>query len=124
VVLSGVNDVIGQVPTRRALQQRAEMADWLLGDGHVQHVVFAPLPPVHRFPLLPEPLRRVLGADARRHDTALARWAATRADVSHIDIQFDLGPEAMAEDGFHPGEPVYRACGEALAAHIATLPGL
>ena len=28
----------------------------------------------------------------------------------------------MAEDGFHPGEPVYRACGEALAAHIATLP--
>ena len=27
---------------------------------------------------------------------------------------------AMAEDGFHPGEPVYRACGEALALHIAT----
>ena len=25
----------------------------------------------------------------------------------------------MAEDGFHPGEPVYRICGEALAAHIA-----
>jgi lysophospholipase L1-like esterase len=41
--------------------------------------------------------------------------------VSHIHIAFDLRPEAMAEDGFHPGEPVYRACGEALAAHIATL---
>ena len=26
----------------------------------------------------------------------------------------------MAEDGFHPGEPVYRACGEAFALHIAT----
>ena len=26
----------------------------------------------------------------------------------------------MAPDGFHPGEPVYRACGEALARHIAT----
>jgi hypothetical protein len=25
----------------------------------------------------------------------------------------------MASDGFHPGEPVYRACGEALAAHVA-----
>jgi lysophospholipase L1-like esterase len=121
VVLSGVNDVIDLVPTRRAVQQRAALADWLLGEGRVRHVVFAPLPPVHRFPLLPEPLRRVMGADARRHDAALARWAATRRDVSHIEIPLDLGPEHMAEDGFHPGEPVYRACGEALAAHIATL---
>ncbi len=121
VVLSGVNDVIDLVPTRRAVQQRAELTDWLLADGRAGHVVFAPLPPVHRFPLLPEPLRRVMGDDARRHDDALARWAATRRDVSHIQIAFDLSPEAMAEDGFHPGEPVYRACGEALAAHIATL---
>lgn len=121
VVLSGVNDVIDLVPTRRAVQQRAEMADWLLAEGRAQHVVFAPLPPVHRFPLLPEPLRRVVGHDARRHDDAMARWAATRRDVSHIAIALDLGPEHMASDGFHPGEPVYRVCGEALAAHIATL---
>jgi lysophospholipase L1-like esterase len=122
VVLTGVNDVIELVPTRRAVQQRTELADWLLAEGRTRHVVFAPLPPVHRFPLLPEPLRRVMGADARRHDQALAQWAATRRDVSHLEIALDLGPEHMAEDGFHPGEPVYRICGEALAAHIATLP--
>jgi NADP-dependent 3-hydroxy acid dehydrogenase YdfG len=121
VVLTGVNDVIELVPTRRAVQQRTELADWLLAEGRAGHVVFAPLPPVHRFPLLPEPLRRVMGADARRHDAALARWAATRRDVTHIEIALELGPEHMAEDGFHPGEPVYRICGEALAAHIATL---
>jgi lysophospholipase L1-like esterase len=121
VVLSGVNDVIDLVPTRRAVQQRAALADWLLGEGRVRHVVFAPLPPVHRFPLLPEPLRRVMGDDARRHDAALGRWAASRGDVSHIAIDMNLEPEAMAEDGFHPGEPVYRICGEALAAHIAGL---
>ncbi len=123
VVLSGVNDVIDQVPTRRAVQQRAELADWLLARRARAHVVFAPLPPVHRFPLLPEPLRRVMGNDARRHDDALARWAATRGDVSHVAIDMNLEPEAMAEDGFHPGEPVYRVCGEALAAHIAKLSG-
>jgi lysophospholipase L1-like esterase len=121
VVVTGVNDVIELVPTRRAVGQRAALADWLLAEGRARHVVFAPLPPVHRFPLLPEPLRRVMGADARRHDAAMARWAATRRDVTHIEIALDLGPEHMAEDGFHPGEPVYRACGEALAAHIATL---
>jgi hypothetical protein len=43
-----------------------------------------------------------------------------RQNVSHVGIELDLGIDAMAEDGFHPGEPVYRACGEALALHIAT----
>ena len=121
VVVTGVNDVIDLVSPRRAVRQRAELADWLLAQRGVKHVLFAPLPPVHRFPLLPEPLRRVMGDDARRHNDALAHWAAARRDVSHIAIEFELSPEAMADDGFHPGEPVYRACGEALAAQIATL---
>ena len=96
----------------------------------MRHTVFAALPPLHRFPLLPQPLRHVLGADARRHDRALAQWAGRRGrahgDVSHVPIAFDLGVESMAADGFHPGAPVYAACVQALADHIAgrVLPGL
>ncbi len=119
VVITGVNDVIDQVPSQRALRQRKALADWLLGEQRARHVLFAPLPPIDRFPLLPQPLRRVMGADARRHDAALARWAAARDNCSHIEIALELGPDVMAEDGFHPGEPVYRICGEALAEHIA-----
>jgi len=119
VVITGVNDVIGQVTTRRAVRHRAALADWLRGSAGVRHVVFAPLPPMHRFPLLPAPLRHVIGADARRHDEALARWAASRSDVSHARFALELDPAGMASDGFHPGEPVYRACGEALALHVA-----
>jgi lysophospholipase L1-like esterase len=119
VVVLGVNDVIDQVPSHHAVQQRAELTNWLREHVGVRHAVFAPLPPVHRFPLLPQPLRHVMGRDARRHDEAVARWAATRDDVSHLPIAYVLGPEHMAEDGFHPGEPVYRACGEALADYIA-----
>lgn len=121
IVITGVNDVIDQVPTRRALGHRAALADWLLASGTARHVVFAPLPPMDRFPLLPEPLRRVMGGDARRHDAALARWAATRDDVSHASFVLDLDAAGMASDGFHPGEPVYRVCGDALAAHVAGL---
>jgi len=121
VVISGVNDVIDQVTTARAVRERAALADWLVRDVGVGHVVFAPLPPIDRFPLLPEPLRRVMGGDARRHDAALARWAATRGDVSHAAIALELDAAGMASDGFHPGEPVYRACGEALALHIARI---
>ena len=39
-----------------------------------------------RFPLLPEPLRASrIGADARRHDRALARWGATRRRLGRGD---------------------------------------
>ena len=122
VVITGVNDVIDQVTTRRAVRDREAMAGWLREKAGVRHIVFAPLPPMDRFPLLPEPLRRVIGGDARRHDAALARWAATRSDVSHPRFALDLDAAGMASDGFHPGEAVYRVCGEALAAHIAALP--
>jgi lysophospholipase L1-like esterase len=120
VVVLGVNDVIDQVPSHRAVQHRAALADWLLVHGAARHVVFAPLPPVGQFPLLPQPLRWIMGRDALRHDEAMARWAATRSDVSHVPIAISLDASCMASDGFHPGEPVYRVCGEALARHIAT----
>jgi lysophospholipase L1-like esterase len=120
VVVLGVNDIIDQIPSHRAVRHRAALADWLRANAAVRHVVYAPLPPVHQFPLLPQPLRWVMGRDARRHDEAVARWARTRNDVSHVPIAIDLDASCMAPDGFHPGEPVYRACGEALARHIAT----
>ena len=119
VVITGVNDVIDLVSPRRGVEHRAALADWLLDTGRVQQVVFAPLPPINQFPLLPQPLRGVMGDDARRHNDAAARWAATRKNVFHVPVALNLSPAAMASDGFHPGEPVYRACGEALARFIA-----
>jgi lysophospholipase L1-like esterase len=118
VLLTGVNDVIGMVSPQRAVQQRAALVDWLLGEGRATFVLFAPLPPIHQFPLLPQPLRRVMGADAQRHNDALAEWTATRPRVFHAPVALQLAPAAMARDGFHPGEPVYRACGEALARFV------
>ncbi len=121
VIVSGVNDVVEQVPSHRAVAAREALANWLRNRAGVRHVVFAPLPPVHQFPALPHPLRWVAGADARRHDRALAAWAATRGDVSHPALELRLNRGAMAHDGFHPGEPAYRQCASLLASHIAQL---
>jgi lysophospholipase L1-like esterase len=120
VVVLGVNDVIDQVPSQRAIAAREGIANRLRNAHGVAHVVFAPLPPVHHFPALPQPLRWIAGQDAKRHDEAVAEWARTRSDVSHVPIDLPLNRELMADDGFHPGEPVYRICGTALAEHIAT----
>ncbi|MCU0773491.1 MAG: SGNH/GDSL hydrolase family protein [Ideonella sp.] len=119
VAVLGVNDVIEQVSTRRALAERQRLTDWLMEHAGVRHVVFAPLPPVEDLPLLRDPLRTIAGRDARRHDEAVARWAAGRRDVSHVPISLRLDASVLAVDGFHPGEPVYRHCGEALGRFIA-----
>lgn len=121
VVVTGVNDVVEQVPSRRAVAAREALANWLRNRAGVRHVVFSPLPPVHQFPALPHPLRWVAGADAQRHDRALAEWAATRGDVSHAGFGLQLNRGVMAADGFHPGEPAYRQCASMLARHIARL---
>ncbi len=120
VVVTGVNDVVDQLPSHRAVAAREALANWLRNACGAQHVVFAPLPPVHHFPGLPQPLRWVAGSDARRHNAALQHWAATRTDVSCVDMEMPLNRGVMAADGFHPGEPVYRYCASAIAAHIAT----
>ena len=118
-VVLGVNDIIEQVPSHHAVAAREAIANHLRNACGVAHVVFAPLPPVHHFPGLPQPLRWVAGRDARRHDRAVADWARTRSDVSHVPIDLPLNAGVMAMDGFHPGETVYRICGTALAEHIA-----
>lgn len=120
VVVTGVNDVVEQVPSQRAVRAREALADELRNRAGVRHVVFAPLPPVHQFPGLPRPLRWIAGADARRHDRALADWATTRRDVSHANWGLQLNRGVMAHDGFHPGPPAYRQCATMLARHIAS----
>jgi lysophospholipase L1-like esterase len=119
VVVTGVNDVVDQVPSHHAVSARDALANWLRNVQGVQHVVFAPLPPVHEFPGLPQPLRWVAGSDARRHDRALAEWAAARGDVSRVEIGLKLNRGVMASDGFHPGRPVYTQCARAIARHVA-----
>lgn len=118
VIVTGVNDLVDQVPSRRAIQARDRLTN-VLRNGHgVRHVVFCPLPPVHQFPSLPQPLRWLAGADARRHNAALRHWIGTRRDVSHVPLNLRLNRGVMASDGFHPGEPVYRQVAIALADHL------
>lgn len=123
VVVTGVNDVVEQVSSGRAVAAREALANGLRNAAGARHVAFAPVPPMHRFPALPQPLRAVLGRDAQRHNRALARWACTREDVSVVPMTLPLHAGVMADDGFHPGGPVYDYCARAIAAHLAGLAG-
>ena len=116
VTALGVNDVTRQVPLRRWAADQAALAGLLTGAG-ARLVLRSGLPPMACFPLLPRPLRDVLGAQAAAMDAALAAAASDR--LHHLP--FDparLDPAMMAEDGFHPGPAVYAAWGAEAAARL------
>jgi lysophospholipase L1-like esterase len=125
VVVTGVNDVVEQIPSHRAVAAREALANWLRNACGVHHVAFAPLPPVHEFPGLPQPLRWVAGTDARRHNLALQEWtaqaAAYRSDISRVPLRLRLHHGVMADDGFHPGAAAYRQVAREMARHLAQL---
>lgn len=116
----GVNDVTALSSGRAFLAAQRELLDHLRQHGGARRILVSGLPPMGAFPALPQPLRALLGAHARRLDAALADWLATRPDAEHLP--FGALPDAtmMASDGFHPGPPIYalwaRAAGERIRA--------
>lgn len=124
VVVSGVNDVVAQVRPALALKHREQLLSALQHRCGVRHIVMTPVPPMHRFAGLPQPLRWVAGRDADALGRALADWAAGRAGVSHppFDLPMD-DPRLLARDGFHPSALLYQRWGAALADHIAGIVG-
>ena len=119
VVVTGVNDVVEQISSQRAVQARAALLAWLQHHGGVRHVAFLPLPPVHGFQGLPQPLRWVAGADAQRHNQVLSDWVREAGDaVSLVELKLPVNRGMLARDGFHPGEKAYRYIVQAVASHL------
>ncbi|MGN6529598.1 MAG: SGNH/GDSL hydrolase family protein [Burkholderiaceae bacterium] len=118
VTAVGVNDVVGQ--TRAAVFLRAldELHAVAAARAGVTHAWHCGVPRMAEFPLLPTPLRWILGRDALALDHALARHLA--ADPSRLHVPLPATPEGgappgwMAEDGFHPGPAGYRHWGRSV----------
>jgi len=118
VTAVGVNDVTSGNSVRKCLLQRIQLVDLLRGRFGVKHTILSGMPPMHKFPSLPEPLRGYLGNRALRLDAAVRDWSLGRNDLSHLPMTFAAGPEIMAGDGFHPGPGLYALWAQAAAVMI------
>ncbi len=127
VTALGVNDVVAQTAPTRFLKTLDALHAEAVARAGVRCTLHSALPPMGRFPLLPQPLRWVMGRDAARLDAALRRHVQARPDRLHVPLPA-APPDAqaegwVAEDGFHPGPQGYpvwarvlaTACAEALA---------
>ncbi|MBN3742418.1 SGNH/GDSL hydrolase family protein, partial [Burkholderia sp. Tr-20355] len=112
----GVNDVTGGVAPARWLAQQAELVRLLAARFRVGHAILSAVPPMERFPALPQPLAWYLGLRAKRLNAALAGWAGTQPHCTFLRVDLPLERHLMAADRFHPGEA---ACA-AWASQVAT----
>ena len=107
VTALGVNDVTGLVRGRVWMERQRLLSALARERFAARLIVTSGLPPMGRFPLLPQPLRWMLGRQARRFDAGLADLAAAAPDIAHVRFDLPLSPADMAEDGYHPGAAIY-----------------
>lgn len=119
VVSVGVNDVtsLSRVSTwRRHLEGIIAVLRRHWPDAVI---AFGGVPPLNRFPLLPQPLRAVLGLRAMILDEAARQVVSHHPRVIHVPIPIAPHPDTFSADGYHPSEAGYAKYGHIMAKGIA-----
>ena len=116
VIALGVNDTIELHSAARFRRDLLRLTVALRRRLGRVPVLLAGVPPMDRFPTLPQPLRAVFGLRSAALDAAAASLAALPG-VGHVPMPAAmLDPDIFAADRFHPGPAGYHIWGEQLAA--------
>jgi lysophospholipase L1-like esterase len=124
VISVGVNDITRLRSSQAWSRELSALLDLLRARNPLAVIVMAGMPPLHRFPLLPMPLRGILGMRARSFSHAARRVIEARSGMLFVPLVFDAQARDFSDDGFHPGPDSYLALGQALAQAIAAHPTL
>jgi lysophospholipase L1-like esterase len=118
VVSVGVNDVTTLRPVRRWSIDLGRLLDKLRAHSPEATIALVGLPPLSSFPLLPQPLRAVMGIRARMLDEAGKLEVHQRQRMLHVPIEIDPAPDQFSADGFHPSPLSYKELGRQVATAI------
>jgi lysophospholipase L1-like esterase len=125
VVALGVNDTLRLHGSARWTRDLRRLVEAVRGRCGPVPVILAGVPPMGRFPGLPQPLRGVLGLRARLLDRAAARMAAAMEGVHHVSVPL---PAAEVDaffcgDRIHPSPRGYAQIGAVLGRAAAAVLG-
>ena len=98
----GVNDVTGLSSTRYWRGQLLCLIEELRSRWPNAGIIFAGLPPMSEFPLLPQPLRLTLGLRAATLDAIAAEILEDQVGMQHIPTEINPAHHSFCEDGFPP----------------------
>jgi lysophospholipase L1-like esterase len=117
----GVNDVTSLQRSKSWLNEQVKLHQFCIHNFNAKHIIVSGMPPMHKFPLLPQPLRWIVGSRAKAFDRMQASEIKKFANKSYAALNFDLDETAMAKDGFHPGAPIYKAWAKALSERVYSI---
>lgn len=120
VIVMGVNDTTGLTSRRRWRSQLIELVQQLRAATSAP-IVFTPVPPIHCFTALPQPLRRIMGLRARQVDQDMLAVLDGLPDVHRAPVLPPLQPRDLAHDGFHPAAGACAEWGRRMAEIIRPL---
>jgi lysophospholipase L1-like esterase len=120
----GVNDVTSTLAVEQWIARQQRLIDVLHDKFAVKQIVVSPLPPMHLFPALPQPLRWYLGHRALCFNRRLAELATSKDHCTLLTTRLTPVTGSMARDGFHPAPATYRVwagdAAEVIAARFRT----
>lgn len=114
----GVNDITTVVPLSVWRRRFTTLLDLLEVKFGADIICVSGIPQMQHFPLLPQPLRWVVGAQANRFDRALRKLLVNRARCLYIEMNFEPDVSLMSSDGFHPGPKIYAQWGRKIYCKI------
>lgn len=121
VIALGVNDTLRLHTPARWSRDLRRLIDAVRARCGPVPVVLAGVPPVGRFPGLPQPLRAVLGLRAAVLDRAAARLAATLEGVHHVRVPLpEAADDLFCGDRIHPSPRGYAQIGAVLGRAAAS----
>lgn len=121
VVSVGVNDITGLTSMRNWRLNLTLLLHKLRTHSPNALIAVAGIPPLHAFPLLPQPLRAVLGMRARAFEEVARQVVECHDNSSHIPLDFEPHPSQFAPDGYHPSEESYAEFGQHVAHRLLAL---
>lgn len=98
--IGGVNDttgLTGLAPWRRQLTRLGQ----LVAASGAQRPIFCPVPPLHQFVGIPQPLRFQLGLRASMLDMELSRVCHQHGWL-RLELEIPSAASLLAADGYHP----------------------
>ncbi|MFS1438141.1 SGNH/GDSL hydrolase family protein [Shewanella sp. 10N.286.48.A6] len=113
VISLGVNDVLSPISAKTWILQLSELCALITSKLGGTQIIITNVPPMDRFPALPQPFRWFLGARSREFNLALSNWVQTSSlPCEQLNMELTLADAPMAIDGFHPSEIIYAHWGQ------------
>ncbi len=98
----GVNDVTKRTPVKQWRVDLEALTTYLTEALGAKKLIYTSLPPMHKFPALPQPLRWFVGQQALELNQHLAAHCRQHRHVELLQFDLPYAPEYIAADGYHP----------------------